>query len=63
MMDELPQAYTAYQSALHHLPNPKVRPPFVINISNGAIQDSDQAISGQKGTFWTRHIYVKREEE
>ncbi|KAG0077543.1 glucose repression mediator protein [Linnemannia elongata] len=23
MMDELPQAYTAYQSALHHLPNPK----------------------------------------
>ncbi|KAF8945288.1 glucose repression mediator protein [Haplosporangium gracile] len=23
MMDELPKAYTAYQSALHHLPNPK----------------------------------------
>ncbi|KAG0292789.1 glucose repression mediator protein [Linnemannia gamsii] len=24
MMDELPKAYTAYQSALHHLPNPKL---------------------------------------
>jgi hypothetical protein len=25
MMDELQKAYNAYQNALHHLPNPKVR--------------------------------------
>lgn len=25
MKDDLPKAYTAYQQALYHLPNPKVR--------------------------------------
>jgi hypothetical protein len=26
MKDDLPKAYTAYQQALYHLPNPKVNP-------------------------------------
>lgn len=60
MMDELPQAYTAYQSALHHLPNPKVRPPFVINISNGAIQDGDQ---WTKRSILDKAYYVKKKNQ
>lgn len=28
MKDDLPKAYTAYQQALYHLPNPKVSTPL-----------------------------------
>ena len=28
MKDDLPKAYTAYQQALYHLPNPKVSAEF-----------------------------------
>jgi hypothetical protein len=36
MKDDLPKAYTAYQQALYHLPNPKVGSSFACNeFANG----------------------------
>ena len=32
MMDNLQEAYTAYQQALYYLPDPKVRPEFKFRV-------------------------------
>jgi Flp pilus assembly protein TadD len=36
MMDDLQKAYTAYQQALYHLPNPKVTFPFPRDAAHAA---------------------------
>jgi hypothetical protein len=51
MMDDLQQAYSAYQQALYHLSDPKVTSPFLFRMR--ALLTSS---IGTQALVWHRHI-------
>lgn len=51
MMDDLQQAYSAYQQALYHLPDPKVSRPNIVHVAKISPKLGAQALVRNRDTI------------